>query len=127
MVTQTVIGQDQADIGTARNVLPKVYAMPRLPGACPNASPKDVGSFAIHAPLCASVIGVLLLAFFTSLLVRDRHSVQPKRLALIGRQVDLVLAPLAERYRRYKLLRIIPMVFFATIVFVGIVARWICR
>jgi hypothetical protein len=53
-------------------------------------------------------------------------SAQSKRIALVEQYVDLMPVTLRERYRRYRVIRIIPVVIFATIVLVGIVARWLC-
>jgi len=72
MATQSVIGPGQADLGTEHSVLPAVYAV-HQPGACPNASPKDVGRSGMHVPLGVSIIGVFFLALFGSLWVRDRE------------------------------------------------------
>lgn len=157
MVTQSVIGPGQADLGTEHSVLPAIYAV-HSPGPCPKASPRDVGSSNMHVPLCVSIIGVLFLALFGSLWACDRErskicksadpfmreghaksewlstydkvvhsSARSKRMTLIGRYIDLMPAPLGEKYRRYRLLRIIPLAIFGTIVLVGIVALWICR
>jgi hypothetical protein len=71
MVTQSVIGPDQADLDTQHSVLPAIYAA-HLPGACPNASPKDVSSSDMHVSLYVSIIGMLFLVLFGSLWVSNR-------------------------------------------------------
>jgi hypothetical protein len=53
-------------------------------------------------------------------------SAQSKRIALVSRYINLMPGPLKERYRRYRVIRIIPIAVFATIVLIGILARWLC-
>jgi hypothetical protein len=53
-------------------------------------------------------------------------SAQSKRIGLVGSNANRLPDVLQAKYRRYRLIRLLPVAFFAAIVLAGIVSRWVC-
>jgi hypothetical protein len=53
-------------------------------------------------------------------------SAQSKRIALVGRNKNVLPDALQARYRRHQAIRFLPVALFSAIVLAGFVSRWVC-